>query len=100
MNVLDKLSQYRIAKNTSVLAVTQLASRFAAIFYVTALAHYVGSEGIGQISTANSINSLLLLIVGPGLSVLFVRDVAPKPERAASYVFNTVFIRLLLFVPF
>ena len=100
MNFLDKLSQYRIAKNTSVLAVTQLASRVAAIVYVTALARYVGAGGIGQLSTANSINSILLLIVGPGLSVLFVRDVASKPERAASYVANTLFIRLLLFIPF
>ncbi|MEO8391388.1 MAG: flippase [Chloroflexota bacterium] len=100
MALIEKLGQYRIAKNMSVLAATQLLSRAATIIYVAALARYVGSEGIGKISTATSLNGILLLIVGPGLSILFVRDVAPDTKRAASYVTNTLFLRLILFIPF
>ena len=55
----EKLSRYRIAKNVSVLAATQMASRVAAILYVAALARYIGSDGIGRISTATSLNGIL-----------------------------------------
>src|SRR5881398_517547 len=100
MGLVEKFSRYRIAKNMSVLASTQLISRIATIFYVAALARYVGSEGIGKISTATSLNGLLLLIAGPGLAIVFVRDVAPDVQRAGSYIINMLFARLVLFIPF
>jgi O-antigen/teichoic acid export membrane protein len=100
MSALSKLNKYKVAKNASVLAVTQIISRVATIFYVAALARYVGTEGIGQISTASALNALLLLVVAPGLSILFVRDVAADVKKASSYVTSMVFLRLLLLTPF
>ncbi len=100
MRLFEKLGRYRIAKNMSVLATAQMLSRIMTIFYVAALARYVGVEGIGKISTATSLNGILLLIVAPGLSILFVRDAAPRLELTASYLINMLAARVLLFVPF
>src|SRR5258708_5777404 len=95
-----KSSKYKILKNTSALALAQMISRIATIFYVAALARYVGTAGIGEISTATSLNGILILIVGPGLSILFVKDVAADTRKASSYVSNMLLLRLLLIIPF
>ncbi|MBN1965309.1 MAG: oligosaccharide flippase family protein, partial [Anaerolineae bacterium] len=100
MGIIQRLSQYQIAKNTSVLAVAQITSRAFAILYVAALSRYVGTEGIGQISTATSLNAILLLIVGPGLTYLLVRDVASDKSKASTYVSSMLFLRLAFIVPF
>jgi O-antigen/teichoic acid export membrane protein len=100
VKAIEKLNKYKIAKNASILAFGQIISRVMAIFYLAALARYVGKGGIGQIATGNAVNNLLLLLVAPGLSILFVRDVAPYKEKAVSYISNMIFIRLLLIMPF
>jgi O-antigen/teichoic acid export membrane protein len=99
-SIFEKLKKYKVAKNTSVLALGQILSRFLTIFYLAALARYVGTEGIGQISTANALNNILLLLVVPGLSILFVRDVAPEPEKASNYISNMIFLRLIFIIPY
>ncbi|MBM3134680.1 MAG: hypothetical protein FJZ89_05200 [Chloroflexi bacterium] len=100
MNAIAKLARHKIAKNTSALISAQIASRALSIFYVAALARYVGAEGIGKISTATALNGLLVLVVGPGLNTLLVRDVAADAKNAATYVSNMLFLRCLLGVPF
>lgn len=100
MNIRAKLNKYTVAKNASVMALAQIVSRVAMIVYLGALARHVGAEGIGQISTANALNAMLLLVVGPGLTILLVRDVAGERDRAGQYLTNAIFLRLLLLVPF
>src|SRR4051812_25611515 len=100
MSLVHKFGKYKILKNASMLASAQMISRIATIFYVAALARYIGTKGIGETSTASSINGLALLLVGPGLSILFVKDVAADLKKGAHYVSNMIFIRLLLLVPF
>jgi O-antigen/teichoic acid export membrane protein len=100
MNVIDKIAGHRIAKNTSVLVVSQVATHVLSIFYAAALARYVGTEGVGKISTATALNSILVLMVVPGLRTLLVRDVAADAQKAASYVSNMMFLRVLLGIPF
>lgn len=100
MNAIAKLAKKKIVKNTSVLILAQIASRTLGIVYVAALARYVGAEGIGKISTATALNGLFVLVVGPGLNSLLVRDVAADDKKAATYVSNMLFLRCLLSVPF
>ena len=45
-----------MARNTSALMVAQLLSRVLGVFYLAALARYVGSAGLGIISTASVLN--------------------------------------------
>lgn len=100
MSSISKLAKYKVAKNTSVLMLAQMASRVLSILYAAALARYVGAEGIGKISIATALNGLLVLVVGPGLSTLLVRDVAADAKKAATYVSNILFLRGLLGIAF
>jgi len=100
MTIIAKRANNRIAKNASTLILGQIVSRALGIFYVAALARYVGAEGIGKISTATALNGLLVLVVGPGLDTLLVRDVAADEQRSRTYVSNMLILRGLLGVPF
>jgi O-antigen/teichoic acid export membrane protein len=100
MTILSKLTRHKVAKNTSVLFLAQMLSRAIGIFYIAALARYVGAEGVGMLSTATVLNGLLVLLVAPGFDTLLVRDVAADKRLASSYVSNMLFVRLALGIPF
>lgn len=100
MTATAKVSINRIAKNTSFLLVAQIASRVLAIVYVAALARYVGTAGIGMISTATALAGLLVLSLAPGLDPFLIREVAAEPGKATLYVSNMLGLRLLLGIPF
>ena len=90
----------KIVKNASSLVIGQVLSRLLSIFYVAALARYVGVGGIGKLSTATALNGLLVLMVGPGLNTLLIRDVAADVGKAESYISNMLFLRGVLGFPF
>jgi O-antigen/teichoic acid export membrane protein len=101
--ILDKIKRLEksvIAKNTSVVLGGQFFSRLLQILYVAALARYIGTEGIGKISIATALNGLTVLLVAPGITTLLVSDVAKNRLLASSYLMNTLFIRVLLGLPF
>lgn len=100
MGIIARFAKNKIAKNTSVLIISQVAARAFGIVYVAALARYVGAEGVGNISTANALNGLLVLVVGPGLDTLLIRDVAADKTKAKTYVGNIFFLRGMLSILF
>lgn len=100
MNAIARLASNKIAKNASALLLAQVVSRVLGIIYVAALARYVGAEGIGKIYTATALNALLLLVVGPGLNTLLIRDIAADVKKVGTYVSNMLFLRFLLGIPF
>ena len=89
-----------VSKNTAVLIVGYCISCALRIVYVGALAHYIGTTGLGRISTATALVSILILLVNFGLDTLIVRDVAGSPEKASKYVTNIACLRILLSVVF
>ncbi len=100
MNGIARFGKHKIARNTTSLVLAQIASRGLGVVYVAALARYVGTEGIGKISTAVALSGLLVLVVGPGLNTLLVRDVALDRTRAGAYVSNMLFLKAVLGIPF
>ena len=100
MSVIARLASNKIAKNTSALMLAQMASRLLGVLYIGALARYVGTQGIGVISTATSVAGLAILLVGPGLDTLLVRDVAVERGRGAAYAGNVLLLKLALALPF
>ena len=89
-----------VSKNTAVLIVGYCISCALRIVYVGALAHYIGTTGLGRISTATALVSILILLVNFGLDTLIVRDVAGSPGKASKYVTNIACLRILLSVVF
>lgn len=87
-----------VSKNLFWLLAGSLLSQVLRIFYVAVLARYVGATGFGQISTATTLMSLLILVVNFGLDTLAVRDMAARPERAGSVVSSVAALRLALAV--
>ncbi len=98
--MLSMLKKYRIARNTSIMLITQIAMQFANVIYVGLLARHVGADGIGEIATATALNTLSVLVMGPGLSILYMRDISREPDKASEYLVNMLFMRVLLLVPF
>lgn len=94
------VSKNKIARNTTLLVLGQVVTRALGIFYIAALARYVGPTGIGAISTANALCGLLVLIVVPGLETLMVRDIAANQKKVGAYVRNGFILRALFGVPF
>ena len=84
----------------SVLLGGQLISRMLLILYVAALARYIGTEGIGKISSATALNGLTVLLVAPGMTTLLVRDIATNRKLSTTYLGNALFIRFLFSFPF
>ena len=82
------------------MALAQMVSRIAIILYLAALSRHVGTGGIGQISTGAALNAIFLLVVGPGLTTLLIREVAGNHGLTDRYLSNALFLRLLLLVPF
>jgi O-antigen/teichoic acid export membrane protein len=89
-----------VSKNTAVLLAGYFISFALRLVYVGALARYIGATGLGQISTATALVSLVILLVNFGLDTLIVRDVAGSPGEAGKYVTNIAFLRFLLSLVF
>jgi len=85
-----------VSKNTLTLIAGSAISQLLRVLYIGLLARYIGAEGLGRISTATALVSLLMLMVNFGLDALVIREVASDKSRAASYVTNVALIRLLL----
>ena len=66
------------------------------MIYIAALARYVGADGIGKISTATALIGLMVLMLGPGLDPLLIRDVAADTDKASAYVNNMLVSRFFL----
>jgi O-antigen/teichoic acid export membrane protein len=90
----------KIAKNAAILLLSEILMRGLSIFYIAALARYIGTRGIGQISTATALTGMLVLVIAPGLNTLLVRDVAADHDKVGAYVLHSLFIKFLLSVPF
>jgi O-antigen/teichoic acid export membrane protein len=89
-----------VAKNTTVLFLAEIVSRGVSTVYAAILARYIQADGVGKIVTGQALVGALIVLVEFGLDRLVIRDVAGAREKAASYVNNIVFIRLLLSLVF
>jgi len=85
-----------IAKNTTSLLVAEGISQVLRVVYFAVLVRYIQAEGLGKISTAQALVTILYVLVTFGFEQLMVRDVAGARTKAASYVSNVAFLRLFL----
>ncbi|EKQ52024.1 MAG: membrane protein involved in the export of O-antigen and teichoic acid [Methanobacterium sp. Maddingley MBC34] len=86
----------RIAKNTTLLFISQLivsALSFLSILYT---ARYLGAAGFGILSFALSFSYIFFVIADLGLNTLTVREVARNKSLTMKYLGNVLLIKILL----
>ena len=86
----------RIAKNTAVLFVSQIASYILGFFYIMYTARYLGAEGFGILSFALAFTGIFGVFSDLGLRNLTVREVARDKSLAGKYLGNIAVIKIIL----
>ena len=86
----------KIAKNTSILLLSQVISYILAFFYTIYTARYLGTAGFGILSTALALGALLSIFTELGLSTLTTREVSREKSLANKYIGNTIALKIAL----
>ncbi|MBT9139115.1 MAG: Lipopolysaccharide biosynthesis protein WzxC [Syntrophomonadaceae bacterium] len=86
----------RIAKNTTVLLVAQIASYFLAFFYMMHTARYLGAAGFGILSFALAFTGIFGVFGDLGLGPLTVREVARDKSLTSKYLANVSLMKIIL----
>jgi len=76
----------RIAKNTGVLLVSQIASYILGFFFVMYTARYLGAAGFGILSFALAFTSILGVFADLGLRQLTVRKMRETKRKQVNTV--------------
>ena len=94
---MDYMSEARkIAKNTTVLLISQIIGYILAFFYTIYTARYLGASGFGIISFALALGAILSIFTELGLSTLTVREVSRDKTLANKYIGNTLALKIIL----
>ena len=88
----------RIAKNTGVLLISQIASYIIGFFFIVYTARYLGAEGFGILSFALAFTGIFGVFSDLGLSTLTVREVARDKSLASKYLGNIAVMKIILVV--
>lgn len=88
----------RIAKNTTVLLVAQVASYLLAFFYMMYAARYLGAAGFGVLCFALAFTGIFAVFADFGLRPLMVREIARDESLAPKYLANAGLMKVILVV--
>ena len=86
----------RVAKNTIWLSAARVGTKLLSLPLVIILARELGPEGFGQWALVMSLVAILAMVAEGGFQTLTIRDLAPRPGRAWSYLVRTMRVRLVL----
>jgi O-antigen/teichoic acid export membrane protein len=84
------------AKNTSVLAISQVITSILGFFLLIYIARYLGEVGFGKYSFAVSFTTLFVIFADPGISNYIIREPARNKNLTNEYLTNVSIIKLLL----
>lgn len=85
-----------IAKNTSVLATSQVITSILGFFLLIYIARYLGEVGFGKYSFAISFTAIFAIFANLGINNLIIRELARNKELTNEYLTNVSVIKLLL----
>jgi O-antigen/teichoic acid export membrane protein len=88
----------RIAKNTAVLMIAQVASYLLGFFYMMYTARYLGAAGFGILSFALAFTGIFAVFGDLGLQPLTTREVARSKSLAPKYLANVSLMKVILVV--
>ena len=85
-----------IAKNTGVLAISQVITTILGFFLLIYIARYLGEVGYGKYCFAVSFTALFIIFADLGISNLIIRELARNKGLTNEYLTNVSIIKLLL----
>ena len=86
----------RIAKNTTVLFISQIITYVIGFFIAIKMGNYLGPLGFGIIQTALALTAIYGVFTDLGLGTLTVREVSRDKALAKKYVANTTVMKIIL----
>lgn len=91
MNTIQK-----VAKNTSILLISQVITYILAFIFTMYSARYLGVENFGILSFALAFTGVTVLFTDLGLSTLLVREVSRNKDLMRTYIQNILSLKLIL----
>ena len=89
-------SGLRGVRNSLMMLAAQLSSRVLALGSVIVIIHSLGSGEFGQMQTAITYGAIVSVIADLGLSTLYLREGARRPEQLGRYLDNMLSLRIPL----
>ena len=89
-------SGLRGVRNSLMMLAAQLSSRVLALGSVIVIIHSLGSGDFGQMQTAVTYGAIVSVIADLGLSTLYLREGARRPEQLSRYLDNMLSLRIPL----
>jgi O-antigen/teichoic acid export membrane protein len=86
-----------IAKNATVMMVSQLVTWGLTILLTIFLPRYLGAAALGQFHLANSIWAILAIAVTFGMDILLTKEIARDRSKTGQLFGTSVILRLLLY---
>ena len=86
----------RIAKNTGVLAISQVITAILGFFLLIYIARYLGEVGFGKYSFAVSFTALFSIFANLGINQFIIRELARNKNLTNEYLTNVSLIKLIL----
>lgn len=88
----------KIAKNTSILLLSEIINRFLSFLLIIIIARYLGDVGLGKYSFIIAFVGVFYIISDFGMSMLMTREVAKDKRLAKKYVDNVFALKVILSV--
>ena len=89
-------SGVRGVRNSLMMLAAQLASRLLALGSVIVILHSLGAGDFGQMQTAITYGAIVSVIADLGLSTLYLREGARRPQLVGRYLDNMLSLRIPL----
>lgn len=86
----------RLAKNTSILFISQILTYILGFFTIIYTARYLGAENFGILSLALALTTIFGVFTDLGLSTLIVREVARDHSLRNKYFINITLMKFIL----
>lgn len=86
----------RVAKNISVMFVSQIITYVLAFIFVMYSARYLGVDNFGILSFALAFSGIMIIFADLGLSSLMVREASRNKKLMESYLKNILSLKLIL----
>ncbi len=90
-------SHKTIAKNASVLMLSQITTWSMALILMVFLPRFLGAEGIGKLQLATSLWAIVSIVVSFGMDTFLTKEIARTPEDINNLFSTSIILRMMFF---